>query len=125
MDATSYCLGDGVNGQVSNAGSCNLTRELNPDTYTVNFDPSKLLIQSGQNLHIGGYEIEYGSQSSNFGLRFTALAAEPEADTWAMLLADLGLVGISARRRNQRHIRFHPPCGIPLAFPATRQGRFF
>lgn len=102
VDATSYCLGDGVNGQVSNADSWSWSRDLNPDTYTLSFDPSKLLIQSGQNLHIGGYEIEYGSQSSNWGLRFTAVAAVPEADTWAMLLAGLGMVGLSVRRRKMQ-----------------------
>lgn len=104
VDATSYCLGDGVNGQVSNPGSWTWSRELNPDTYTLSFDPSKLLIQSGQNLHVGGYEIEYGSQASNFGLRFTAIAAVPEADTWTMLLAGLGLVGLGVRRSKQRKV---------------------
>jgi hypothetical protein len=99
VDATSYCLGDGVNGQVSNPDSWTWSRELDPDTYTLSFDPSKLLIQTGQNLHVGGYEIEYGSQSNIWGLRFTAVAVVPEADTWAMLLAGLGMVGLSVRRR--------------------------
>lgn len=100
VDATSYCLGDGINGQVSNPGSWTWTRQLNPDTYTVSFDPSKLLIQPGQNLHVGGYEIEYGSQSNLWGLRFTAIAAVPEADTWGQMLAGLALLGMVLRRKH-------------------------
>ncbi len=102
VDATSYCLGDGVTGQISNPGSWTWTRELNPDTYTVSFDPDKLLVQSGQNLHVGGYEIEYGSQSSIWGLRFTAIAAVPEASTWAQMAAGLALTGGMVRLRRRR-----------------------
>ena len=102
IDATSYCLGDGVNGQVSNPGSWTWSRELNPDTYTLSFDPSKLLAQPGQNLHVGGYEIEYGSQSNIWGLRFTAIAAVPEASTWAQMAAGLALTGVMVRSRRRK-----------------------
>ena len=98
VDATGYCTGT-VNGQVSNPGSWSWTRDLNPDTYTVMFDPSKLVALNGQNLHVGGYEIEYGSQTDNFRMRFTAITAVPEADNWAMMLAGLGMLGLLVRRR--------------------------
>jgi hypothetical protein len=98
VDAASTCTGN--TGQVMNPGSWSWTRDLNPDTYTVMFDPNKLVALDGQNLHIGGYEIEYGSQTENFRLRFTAITAVPEADAWALMLAGLGLVGWVARRRH-------------------------
>jgi hypothetical protein len=98
VDAASYCTGD-VTGQVSNPDSWTWTRSPDSDTYTVMFDPSKLVALDGQSLHVGGYEIEYGSQTENFRLNFTAITAVPEADTWAMLLAGLGMVGLNVRRR--------------------------
>lgn len=73
---------------------------LNPDTYTVMFDPTKLVALDGQHLHLGGYEIEYGSQTENFRLRFTAITAVPEADGWVLMLAGLGLVSWATRRRH-------------------------
>lgn len=97
VDAASYCTG--VTGQVMNPDAWTWTRDLDPDTYTVLFDPDKLVALNGQNLHVGGYEIEYGAQTENFRLRFTAITAVPEAENWAMLLAGLGLVGFRASRR--------------------------
>lgn len=99
VDAASYCTG--TTGQVMNPGSWTWTRDLNPDTYTVMFDPSKLSVLNGQNLHIGGYEIEYGSQTENFRLRFTAITAVPEASTWAQMAAGLALTGAMAGMRRR------------------------
>jgi hypothetical protein len=104
VDATSYCLGDGTTGQVSNPGSWSWARGLDPDTYTVTLDPDKLLAQPGQNLHVGGYEIEYGSQANLWGLRFTAVAAVPEAETWAQMAAGLALTGVMVRVQRRRKI---------------------
>ena len=64
VDATDYCTGN-VTGQVSNPDSWSWTRSLDPDTYTVTMDPAYLAILPGHNLHVGGYEIEYGSQTEN------------------------------------------------------------
>lgn len=100
VDATDYCTGN-VTGQVSNPGSWSWTRNLSPDTYTVTLDPAYLAILPGQNLHVGGYEIEYGSQTENFRLRFdvTALAPVPlPASVW-LLTGGLAALGRFARRR--------------------------
>lgn len=99
VDAASYCTG--VTGQVMNPDSWTWTRDLNPDTYTVMFDPSKLVALNGQNLHIGGYEIEYGSQTENFRLQFTAITAVPEASTWTQMAAGLALTGAMIRLRRR------------------------
>lgn len=103
VDATGYCTGD-VTGQVSNPGSWSWTRSLSPDTYSVTLDTALLAILPGQNLHIGGYEIEYGSQTENFRLRFdvTEVAAVPlPAPVWLFASGVLGLFA-SARRKIAR-----------------------
>lgn len=41
-------------------------------------------------------------ESTSFTSTYTPLAAVPEADTYAMLLAGLGLIGVLARRRNNQ-----------------------
>lgn len=99
VDATGYCTGN-VTGQVSNPDSWSWTRSLSPDTYTVTLDTALLAILPGQNLHIGGYEIEYGSQTENFRLRFDVaeVAAVPlPASLWLFASGLLSLLG-SARR---------------------------
>jgi MYXO-CTERM domain-containing protein len=54
------------------------------------------------NFHLNsGYQNSYFQYNDSFAIavRTGDVAAVPEADTWAMLLAGLGLVGVAARRR--------------------------
>jgi PEP-CTERM motif len=46
----------------------------------------------------GNSDVIINSQLS-FGSRYTAAVMVPEPSTWALLLAGLGLMGVSARRR--------------------------
>jgi hypothetical protein len=105
VDATSYCLGDGTTGQVSNPGSWSWTRSLDPDTYAVTLDPSKLVVLPGHNLHVGGYEIEYGSQTENFRLRFNVAEFTPvplPASLWLFASGMLGVFGAARRSKAAR-----------------------
>jgi MYXO-CTERM domain-containing protein len=54
-----------------------------------------------------GYQVVNNKTNNNFyalAVRSGDVAAVPEADTWALLLAGLGLVGAMARRRKQAEI---------------------
>jgi hypothetical protein len=55
---------------------------------------------------IGGYQDAYSKTYGNFAwaVRDGDVATVPEADTWAMLLAGLGLVGTVTQRRKQAEI---------------------
>ncbi|HEY9198861.1 MAG TPA: hypothetical protein VIR60_05790, partial [Gammaproteobacteria bacterium] len=76
-------------------------RDLDPDIYTVTLDPAYLAILPGQNLHIGGYEVEYGSQTENFRFRFNVseVSAVPlPAGLWLFASGLLALGGLGKRR---------------------------
>lgn len=101
VDATGYCFGDGTTGQASNPGSWSWSRDLDPDAYIVTLDPAYLAILPGQNLHVGGYEIEYGSQTENFRLRFDVAAVSPvplPASVWLLGSGMLAVCGVGKRR---------------------------
>jgi hypothetical protein len=103
VDATDYCTGD-VNGQVFNPDSWTWSRNLDPDIYSILLDPSRLVALPGQNLHIGGYEIEYGSQTENFRLRFDATELAPvpvPAAVWLMVSGLVPMFGLTRRRSRQ------------------------
>ena len=98
VDATGYCTGN-VTGQVSNPNAWSWTRSLDPDTYSVTLDPAYLAILPGHNLHVGGYEIEYGSQTENFRLRFDVAAVAPVPLPAAAWMFGGGLLGVFATAR--------------------------
>jgi hypothetical protein len=51
-------------------------------------------------MHVGYQDPEYKyNELSAWAVRSGDVVAVPEADTWAMLLAGLGLVGVAAKRR--------------------------
>jgi hypothetical protein len=59
------------------------------------------------NLQPGWYTVFVGGacgncDNSRFNLSLVATAPVPEPETWAMLLAGLGLVGAAVRRRSAR-----------------------
>ena len=78
--------------------------ELDPDTGTVlsSFDLAALTTQAIEGVtvdHLGNlYLVAEDSGTPNSRL-FVLTAPVPEAESWAMMLAGLGLVGVMARRR--------------------------
>lgn len=94
-------------GQVSGGMSTNAAIGVfETDCHFSNFcDPSTQL-QVGQLLHLvafnggpnGDQGVRIGTLETSV-VRFNNLAPVPEPETWAMLLAGLGLVGFAARRR--------------------------
>lgn len=74
-----------------------INSNLNVYTYTANGTSGLTKVVRSQYATTTGFN-PYFNMSSTGTLTYTA-AAVPEADTWAMLLAGLGLMGFIARRR--------------------------
>jgi len=91
----------GVNGRVNGQGTLVTWASFDKDLGVVQLKQGASNIASASFTTIGN---QYGNSkfnmSSNGVLSYTVAAAPvPEADTWAMLLAGLGLMGFIARRR--------------------------
>jgi len=55
-------------------------------------------------MHSAGFKCESGASAASAGIAngVAAVAAVPEPETYAMMLAGLGLLGYMARRRKQQ-----------------------
>lgn len=91
----------GTTGKINNQGSDTMiTLGTNGYIWTIARSGSNNLVAStATQMSNNGFN-PYFNLSSNGALTYTAaVAAVPEADSWAMLLAGLGLMGFIARRR--------------------------
>jgi hypothetical protein len=84
--------GPGISGGTESADGVNLNLGLGPNS-TYNPGPGSFAAMTGS-LGAGQYTLNISMSN-----QVSALPV-PEADTWAMLLAGLGLVGLVARRRS-------------------------
>lgn len=91
----------GTNGKVNNQGTLVTWGSFGQDLGVVQLKQgSSNIAQASFTTYANQYGNAKFNMSSNGVLTYTAMAAPvPEADTWAMLLAGLGLMGFIARRR--------------------------
>ena len=52
------------------------------------------------------YTVFTGTSSSGLSQNLISVSAVPEADTWAMMLVGLGMVGFMGRRKSEKSAKF-------------------
>lgn len=82
-----------------------------PDTYFVNFDMSAagaMLENSKTAVATNSYQYHWfsGVAGNNESQMLLGVSAVPEADTWAMMVVGLGLVGFMGRRKSSKSEKF-------------------